>query len=156
MNRMLSSAVALGLMATCANAAHIEFSGSLCLTAANPTCTANGWSAGACFATRFQPPIVGNSVQTKLEIFSRTYATDFARASGSLIGTAFLPVTVTKVAGAGYQYNATMRLTSQIPAAPTSSTPFITMIGDISGWDEIPGCVVTFKAAHTRCPQTFC
>ena len=156
MKHLVGTVLAIALSATAASAAHIEFSGSFCLTAANTTCTTNNWNVGQCFATRFVAPNIGDTASTKLSIFSRTYATDFTLASGSLIGTTFQPVTVTKIASGGFQYNAAMRLTSQSPASPTSTTPFITQTGNVDGWDNIAGCTVQFKAAHTRCPQTFC
>ena len=144
------------LLAQPAIAERVEFSGSLCLTATNATCSANGWNAGGCFATRFLPPNIGDSPNTQLSIFSRTYATNFIRSPGSLVGRTYRPVDVTKVAGGGGTYSATMRFTTQTPTAPTTSTEFLTMTGNVDGWDNIPGCVVTFKAAHTRCPQSFC
>ncbi len=153
MKRMLGATVALGLMAAGANAATIEFDGGLCLTAANAACNAAGWSAGGCFSTRFSAPNIGtNGPQTQLSIFSGTFSLGFVLQSGTLIGTTFKQVDVTKVARAGGTFQSQMRFTTQSPAAPKATTNFINMVGDVNNWDDVAGCTVSFRAAAPRRP----
>ena len=153
MKWMLRTAMAASLMATGANAANVEFRGGLCLTAANAACNAAGWDSGECFQMRFAPPnIADNGPQTKLSIFGGTFSLGFELQSGSLIGTTFKQVDVTKVARGGGTFQSQMRFTSQSPAAPTATTNFINMIGNIGNWDDVTGCTVGFRAAVTRRP----
>jgi hypothetical protein len=158
MKSLLSLVAAAAMTVSTAEAAtHVEFSGSFCITAANSTCTANGWTVGKCGATRYLPFNVGDDgTTTRLDVFFRTYAIDTYSPSANLVGLTYQPMTVTKVAGSGYQFSANARISAQSPVSPTNTTEFITMSGDVQNWDGITGCDISFKAAHTHCPETYC
>ncbi len=132
--------------------ASTEFRGAFCISTANAACKAQGWDKGWCPFFRYSPPNVGNGVRTEISIFDDGFSTGYVLNNGSLVGTAYKPVTAIKVARGGYTYSSTMRITSQVPRTPLATTPFINLSGNISNWDEIAGCVVGFRATATPVP----
>jgi hypothetical protein len=157
MNKLAAIGVLVLVSTVPASATYLEFNGSFCLTAANSTCQAQGWNSGTCFTTRYVPQGFNNGgTTTNISLFQHDYAVNFVSPTASLIGQTFQPVTVTKVGSVGYEFTANMRFTSQSPVSPTTTTPFITIDGNMENWDGITGCTVGFKAAFTRCPGTFC
>lgn len=131
--------------------AETEFRGGLCFASVNAACTAVGWNAGTCFSIRYAPRNVGiNGPDTELSMFDDGFTVGFQLPSGNPVAAAPYTVNAAKVARGGYVHPLGFRLTAHGPAAPTTATPFITMTGVFTNWDETVGCTVNFRAAVTR------
>ena len=131
--------------------AETEFRGGLCFESVNAACTAVGWNAGSCFNVRYAPRNVGtNGADTELSLFSGSFSVGFRLALGNPVVATPYTVDAFKVARGGHSHPLGFRLTSHVPAAPTTATPNITMAGFFTNWDEATGCTVSFRAAVTR------
>jgi hypothetical protein len=143
-------AAILGLTATSAMAAKVEFRGALCLTSVNPTCLAEGWNTGCYSGSGYSPRNLGdNGPQTRLSLFSMFFAENYTLESGNLVGDTFRTVAGTGVGRGGFTFTSQMKITSQSPAASklTETTPSVTIIGSINDFDGTPGCNIEFTAA---------
>jgi hypothetical protein len=132
----LASAV-LGVVVLSAPAAAqaLEFRGTGTVVAKNKACTEEGWKVG------------GNGKQTVVAMFYSFWATSFVLEKGTL-GKSFKPV-IAGATGSGtypYENGAEMRLTSQSPSTITDKTGKVKIKGEVRGFDNVPGCVVTFSA----------
>jgi len=154
MKRVLIGSLIFGVTASAAFAQSIEFRGALCLTAVTSTCTSlsSPWNVGDCATMRFSPPNIGtNGVVTDLNVLGSGFANSYHLASGSLVGSTFKTVNGTKITRTLSTWAPTMRITSLSPT-PSSSTLSEALAGDISAFDNNPGCNVTFRAAATKKP----
>jgi hypothetical protein len=147
----LASAV-LGVVVLSAPAAAqaLEYRGTGTVVAKNKACTEEGWIVGEKTTPnmRFRPPKVGgNGKQTVVAMFYSFWATSFVLEKGTL-GKSFKPV-IAGATGSGtypYENGAEMRLTSQSPSTITDKTGKVKIKGEVRGFDNVPGCVVTFSA----------
>ena len=152
MNRLIVSVIALGAATTAAAAQVIEFRGAACLTSVSAACAPDGWSVGDCLLMRYSPPNIGtNGIGTEFSVMGQSFGANYAIATGSLVGTLFVPVQGTHVGRTGYTFNSTMRITSQSPV-PTNTTKVVNLAGGISDFDATVGCNVNFQASATKRP----
>ena len=142
---VLASVVCLG--SSPALASNVQFFGRVHLTSANATCVANGDVGNPSFM-RFAPPNLGtNGPQTRLTIINGGQNGDnFTLASGSLVGTTYKSVTRTGIGFNGGQSTTLMRITSQVPATLTDTTPSVIIKGNIQDDYGDVGCAVGFTA----------
>jgi hypothetical protein len=153
MKRLWLAALTAGLMSTPVYSANVEFRGYVCLLTVTPACTVEGWSAGNCGAFRYRPPNLGdNGPQTRFSYFDGLFAENYTLQTGSLIGTVFRTVQGTGVGSGGWTFTATMRFTSQTPAALAATSPTVTLQGNIRTFDGIAGCDVSLRASGPRLP----
>ena len=133
-----------------------EFRGNLCLTFSNDACQANGWTAGSCLQVRYRPPgVANNGENTRLSVFAgNVYAANYTKNSaGGIVGSAYQPVQGTGIGSGGFQFPAFLRFTAQAPASPTETTNFINFFGNIARFDNIDGCLVSFRGAVANRPD---
>lgn len=146
------ASVALGVVVLSAPAAAqgLEFRGTGIVVAKNKACTEAGWVVGEQTKPnmRFRPPKVGgNGKETAVSMFYSFWATSFVLEKGTL-GKSFKPV-VAGATGSGtypYENGAEVRLNSQSPSTITDETSKVKIKGEVRGFDNVPGCVVTFSA----------
>jgi hypothetical protein len=150
MKLVLGTFLGLGLIATGASAAKVEFLGGVCLTQVSAACQAEGYSVGQCLWMRYNPPnIADNPPATRFTFIDFRGAENYALDSGSLIGKAYKTVTATFVYRGGGQQPAQMRITKQDPA-DLSDADFASLTGNIKDFDGISGCTIQFKASGVR------
>jgi hypothetical protein len=144
-------AVLATLGSTASAYALTEYDGGVCVTSVTNQCVEQGWFVDTCFASRYTPRGLSNNGRvTQFSLFSRTFAVGFDVFDVNPISNKPISITTSKVARGGYTFNMGFRLTSQSPAAPTTSTKEITLVGSFTNWDEIPGCTLNFRGAYTR------
>lgn len=154
MKKLLIAGLALGAFAGSAAAQSIEFRGSLCLTVVAPTCTtlSSPWNVGDCSTLRYSPPNIGtNGPATEFNLLGGGFANSYHLATGSLVGTTLKTVAGTKITRTLTTWSPTMRITSQTPV-PSATNLSEVLQGDITAFDNNPGCNVTFRAAATKKP----
>ena len=154
MKRVLLAGIALGLTVTGALAQSIEFRGAVCLTAVTSTCTtlSSPWNVGDCTTLRYSPPNIGtNGASTNFNLIGSGFANSYFLASGSLVGTTLRTVAGTKITRTMSTWSPTMRISSQTPL-PSSTSLSEALQGDISSFDNNPGCNVSFRASATKKP----
>ena len=111
MKRLLLTALSLGLIATNAVAATVEFRGGLCLLSVTSQCALEGYTIGDCFLLRYSPPNLDtNGPTTEFSLLGGTSANNYSLASGSLVGTTFKSVSGKHVGRTGSSFAATMRI----------------------------------------------
>ena len=128
-----------------------EFKGPLYVSSVSAGC-AGFPRVGDIFGMRYLPRNLGTNGDTTILTFSGgTSPSSFAislRADGvSLIGTAFRPVEGDAIFERHGAFQSEMRITSQVPNAPTTSTQSITLRGnirDLTG--PADNCDVAFQA----------
>jgi len=133
--------------ATAASAAEIVYHGSILITSA-VGCD-DGWNpVGHVKDATYWLPIAGSSNGNKSVITLREGdgAEGFAYYDGRF-GSSFKTVEATHVGTLTGTYSASLKVTSQTPAIPTSSTVFVRVIGAIKGFDFRPACTITFDMA---------
>ena len=147
------AATMFGVGVPAAFAAPVEFRGAFCLTAVNDACLAVGWNTG-CFSTmRFSPPNLGdNGPPTKLSFFNIFFGENYNLSTGNLVGTKYKAVTGTALGRGSFQFTSSMRITTQDPKPSdlTSTSPFVSVIGDIKDFDGNTGCTVSFSGSGTN------
>ena len=153
MKSIFAAAISLIICATSAVAAPI-WRGQMCLTSVTSACTTvSQWVVGNCLPFSYAPPNLGNNgTATEFSVFGVGFAENYKLASGTLIGTTFKAVAGTFLGGKLKSFSPTMRITSQVPAAPAVSTQTVTLVGDIANFDATATCNVNFKAAATLKP----
>jgi hypothetical protein len=96
----------------------------------------------------YRPDLPNNGPETGLTLSTGLYNHyNITLASGTLFGTTFQTVTATHMGGLVQQYTAQARITRHSPATITTTTENVILVGQISNFDNIPGCVVTFDVA---------
>jgi hypothetical protein len=126
-------------------AAALEWHGSGEITAFNNAC-APGWTGTQIlFGIRYAPPSLAlNGPSTRLTISTGPFNHyNFVLPSGALNNT-FQTVNVMHIGGFHQTYTAQMSVTGQTPANITATTDHVTLVGQISNWDDIAGCVANF------------
>jgi hypothetical protein len=99
-------------------------------------------------AVVYRPDLPNNGPETGLTLSTGVYNHyNITLASGTLIGTTFQTVTATHMGGLVQQYTAQARITRQSPGPITTTTENVILAGQISNFDNISGCVVTFDVA---------
>lgn len=143
---LTTAAVALCCAASQAQAGRVDFAGRFHMTAQNAACVSFGDGIQPA-DFRYRPPNLGtNGTATKLTVIEGWGAENWQIASGSLIGTSWVTVTDTGIAGGAGQITTKMRIRSQVPATLTATTPSVTIIGDIQNFQEDTGCTISFVA----------
>ena len=143
------AALAVALAAPAA-AAEVEFRGAFCITTVNAACTAVGWVTGCNVNFRFSPRNLGdNGGQTRLSLFDGFLSANYTMASGSPNGATLKPVAGTRFGRGVSEFNSQWKITSQQPAPATllATSTSVTFSGTITGFDNIAGCQISFKAA---------
>jgi hypothetical protein len=143
-------AFATCLSGATAQAAHVQWKGTFCITAEAGTCF---WNAG-CYPMRYHPPNLGdNGPPTNLSVFSAGQGgglggqTDnYVLQSGNLIGSTFKAVDGSGIGRGAYTFSAKMRITKQTPKVLTETTTYVTLAGSIKGFDNSSTCNVDFIA----------
>lgn len=149
MKHVLTVMVTLGVLATCASAAQVEFVGGVCIASITPICQSDGYSVGSCSWSRYNPPNIGdNPPSTGFTFLDFRGAQNYTLPSGSLIGTTYQPVTSTFVYRVGAGSAAQMRITKQSPSDLTGSD-FVSLTGNIRDFD-IGGCNIQLKFSGVR------
>lgn len=152
MKRLAVVGITLGLIATNAIAATVEFRGGMCIVSTSSLCAADGWNIGDCLLLRYSPPNLGtNGPTTEFSLLGQSSADNYSLASGSLVGTTLKAVAGKHVGRAGSSFNSTMRITSQSPV-PTATSRFVNLQGNITNFNDTTGCTVGFRASATRRP----
>lgn len=146
MLRLGLALILLGITASGAIAAQVTFKGTLHLTSITTVCADNGAVVGQFMRLLFSPPGLGdNGTRTRLSLFyGFGGAENYTLASGSLLGTAFQPVTITTVFRGSGQGTSQLRITSQIPAVPLATTTEIKIVGNIRDMSGDVGCNTSF------------
>jgi len=142
--------------AVAANAQKVEFRGGVYLSEFSADCADNGWPAGGYqYANvRYRPPKQGdNGPTTRLAFHFEFWSTSFVLQKGAL-GKKFKKVVAGATGSSTYQYpnNPRIKVTSMTPSKVTASTTEVAIAGEIQGFDETPGCNVSFRASMTRRP----
>lgn len=151
---LVSAGLGLALMAAPAVAQTVEFRGTATVVAKNKACTEEGWEVGEKTEPnmRFRPPKVGsNDKTTRLAMYYSFWATSFVLEKGNL-GRSFKPV-VAGATGSGtwiYENGAEVRMTSMSPSSIDTTTKKVKLKGEIRGFDNAPGCIVTFSGTLKR------
>jgi len=142
-------------------AAPVHFQGEAFFTAANAAC-ADDNPNGSFARMRFRPANVGpdNGNTAGLSFINPRSADSFRGAtSGNFpIGgsAAFKAVQAVNVGDGWRPYNAGIRFltVADTPAGGfTVNTQTVVLTGQISRWQDLPGCIATFKAVLTRRPN---
>ena len=153
MKLVLTTALTVGFLCSGAMAATVEFRGAACLTTVTPTCPASGWVVGDCMLLRYSPPGLGtNGITTEISLLGQSFGDNYSLPTGSLIGTVLKPVNAYHVGRTGYKYASTMRITRQTPSPVKATTPFLTMVGNITNFSNSPNCNVGFRASAALRP----
>jgi hypothetical protein len=140
----------LGAQATEAEAARVRFWGGLVITAQSGTCP-NGNEVGSRYAVRFSTDTA--MAPSTLSLLRSEHAYNY-RVDGRFTATYKAAETVAIHDFGGDPGNAVrVRFTSQSPSTVSSTTNFINVTGQISGWDEGASCVVTFRMSLTKRPD---
>lgn len=146
------AAVVAGLCGLAAPAAAevVEYRGVATVTAKNKACTQAGWVVGEKTNPnmRFRPPKVGdNGKRTTLSVFYPFWATSFVLDKGTL-GKSFKAVYAAATGSGtyGYENGAEVRITALSPSTVSDATAKVKIKGEVRGFDDIPGCVVSFSA----------
>jgi hypothetical protein len=116
------------------------------ITAFTSVCETKGWTGTATLVgVGYEPPSVGrNGPSTGLGITIGPFNHySFVLPSGALNGS-YQTVNVEHIGLGPQAYTAKMKVTSQQPPTITIMTDFISLVGEINGWDDIAGCVATF------------
>jgi hypothetical protein len=96
----------------------------------------------------YRPDLPGNGPETGLSLSTGEYNHyNFTLASGTLNGTTFKTVMATHMGGLVQQYTAEVKITSHAPATITTTTENVILVGQISNFDDILGCVASFDVA---------
>lgn len=144
-------AAVLFASASAAWAAHgIEFVGQLNIVSVTPACTnANETAVNDIYSFRYNPPnLGGTNTDTAFSILAQGGAQNYDLASGTLIGTGWHSVQGVAVWRHGYWWNtSTMRITKQTPATLALTTTAVTVVGDITNYDDVTGCTVHFTGS---------
>ena len=149
MKRTLIAVAALAFSAATVSAAQVTFRGVLQFTAVTQACLdAGDGQPGEVWFMRFSPPNLGtNGPSTRLTLFYELGgAASFTLASGSLVGATFKNIETTGIFRGVGSSPATMRLRTQVPAAPTDTTTAISITGDTTDFTGDAGCTVSFIA----------
>lgn len=153
MKLVLATALATALLSAAAVAQSVEFRGSACLTAVTASCPASGWTVGDCLLLRYSPPNLGtNGITTEMSMMGQSFGDNYSLLSGSLIGTVMQPVDAYTVGRTGYKYAATMRISKQSPAPLLSTSPFVSLTGNINNFSNSTNCNVAFRASGALRP----
>jgi hypothetical protein len=127
-------------------AANVQFFGRFHFTAGNATCVAISDIQDPLFM-RFAPPNLGtNGPQTRLTTIGRQTGDNWTLASGSLAGTTYKTVTATGMGFSAGQIVTKMRITSQVPATLTATTPSVILKGNVQNYAGDTGCTIGFTA----------
>jgi hypothetical protein len=142
---ILGCAAMLGAVsATDALAAQSRWMGDLVITAKSGSCP-DFDPVGDRYVVRFQPGGVGtNGASTFLNLHGRNWVMGYKKAAGRF-NTAFQPVQTTMIGASIGTATSYIRFATQAPAAIAATTRFITVTGQIKGYDYMPACVVTFS-----------
>ena len=141
---MLASAVCLA--SSPALTANVQFFGRFHFTAGNATCVAIGDIQDPLFM-RFAPPNLGtNGPQTRLTTIGRQTGDNWTLASGTLVGTTYKNVTSTGMGFSAGQFTTKMRITSQVPAVLTATTPSVIIKGNVQNYAGDTSCTIGFTA----------
>ena len=151
LKQMCFAAAIVLAAASNASADYVDWYGSGVLTSVSSASCPTGnfdMSANKSFHARYLPPNLGtNGASASLSFLHERFATNFVRPNGSFSLTTLETVKGTTVARFGGPYSPKLRLTKQIPATITETTPAIVMEGTIKGFPGFPGddnCTVTF------------
>jgi hypothetical protein len=99
-------------------------------------------------AVVYRPDLPNNGPETGLTLSTGPYNHyNITLASGTLNGATFKTVTATHMGGLVQQYTAQAKITSHSPATITTATENVILVGQISNFDDIPGCVASFDVA---------
>ena len=153
MKYVLATAAVAWALTTAAVAQTVEFRGAVCLTAVSATCPASGWDVGDCQLMRYSPPGLGtNGPTTEISLFGQSVSDNYTLATGSLVGTVMKPIDAYHVGRDGYKYSTTMRITKQAPATLLSTSPAVTLSGNINNFSNSINCNVAFRGRATLRP----
>lgn len=131
-------------------AAEVEFRGAFCVTSITNACSLPGWVPGCHTNFRFSPRNLGdNGAKSRLSIFDGFLAQNYTMASGSPYGNTFRDVSGVRFGRGVAQFSSQWKITNQTPAPAnlTAASAFVSFNGAITGFDNIDGCDITFKAA---------
>jgi hypothetical protein len=159
-NFMVGAALAIGAAIGSAQAAEVKFSGSFLIKSVGPGCSPD-MGPGVNGVMLYWPPKVGTNGRDSSIVLQNWgllgAVHNYILENGSLVGSTFKTVIATIVytdgGGGGDQFDGQMRITSQSPAAPSSSTPAITLSGNIKNWHHDPDCTIGFSAVLARTPN---
>lgn len=100
---------------------------------------------GERYIVRFQPGGVGaNPAFTFLNLHGRNWVMGYKKATGKF-NTVFQPVQTTMIGASIGTATSYIRFATQAPATIAATTRFITVTGQIRGYDYMPACVVAFS-----------
>jgi hypothetical protein len=135
----------------------IEWHGSGTITAFTSQCTSGGWMAPQMLlGIHYAPPGLGsNGPPTRLTVSAGLFNHyNFMLPSGTLDGPLFQTVNAEHIGLAASSFTAQVRVTSHTPATITATTDHVTLVGQISNWDAIAGCVANFDIVLLNPPTT--
>lgn len=125
-------------------AAQSRWMGDLVVTGKSGSCP-DFDPTGDRYTVRFQPGGVGtNGAVTFLNLHGRNWVMGYKKATGKFT-TVFQPVQTTMIGASIGTATSYIRFATQAPAAITAATRFITVTGQIRGYDYMPACVVAFS-----------
>jgi hypothetical protein len=155
MKRVGFVGLSLALMISSASAARVEFVGTLDILSVTTACTTQQETEiNRIYEMRYNPPNLGVADdRTSLSLHEGTAgggAQNYTLPTGSLIGTAFQTVAGTGIYRHAFTYTTTMRIISQAPAALTTATNSVTLVGNINNFDGVTGCNVQFRAVGVQ------
>ncbi len=148
--RMATAGLILAASISTAEAARLRYWGGFVITAQSGTCP-NGNEVNTRTAVRFTTESA--TAASTLSLFRAENAYNF-RVNGRFTSTYKTAETIAIHDFGGTPPNTVkVRFTSQSPAAIAATTNFINVTGQISGWDEGPACVVTFRMSLAKRPE---
>jgi hypothetical protein len=150
---LISLAASGALLSASAEAARVRFQGSLTFLSQSAACTAEDvQEVGSFWIVRFRPPVVpDNGPGTAFSIFHQKNAFSFVLPDG-VFNTVFKPVEVMDI-GDNFQPWQGVKVRFTTNPVVNAATRFITVNGQISRWENIPGCTLTFTMALVRRPE---
>ncbi len=150
MKRFLAAALPLVvLITTPAAAANGEFLGPFNVKVISPGCNGSPNIGGGRLMRYFPPGVGGNGAATDITLrdwYVQGETQNFHLGNGTLIGTAFVPVTYTEVGRSGSTGTAKVVINSQSPATIGDATKVVKIAGRILGFGGNADCTVVFDA----------
>ena len=114
----------------------------------------SGWNPlGAVLNTLFKLPVAGstNGTDSDFNFFDKHWAAGFHLQNG-VFTSAYKLANATVVGSGSGIYLASLRFTSQTPAAIATTTQFVTITGNVKDFDFRPGCNISFKTSLSKSP----
>jgi hypothetical protein len=149
--KILTSALAALALMGGATQAMAEWRGIFLVTSATPQCEEDQTAeVGTTGKMRFRVPnVLGNNNTTRFTFVYEWGAQSYARVGA--VGSVFVPMNGGGVGSGPYSFsNATARIVSLSPAAPTASTQFVNIVMQINNLEGAIGCNVTLRSALNR------